>query len=135
MSALYKTFFGKIVLNHDKNISIVFKAIGLKKSIFGRKDKVGKVIRLDSIIATAIHYLPHLIEYGKFESFGEANKPNHKKVRGVKFWNFRAKLKIDGQLYNFIIPVLETENKDKFQYSIEYALIKKSLAGLKAKIN
>jgi len=128
----YQSYIGKIVTNREKNIQIKFKSIGLNKSIFGRKNKEGFVVPIDKEIATAIYFLPHLLEYSKFESFGKANKPQHEKIKGKRFWNFRGKLNIDGMLYNFIIPVLETDNS-KFQYSIEYAEIKKSIAGFRAK--
>ncbi len=137
----YNAFKNKVILNHDKKIDIVFKSIGANKSINGRKDKNGKVIPIDSIIATAISQLPYLLEYGTFRAFGKADKPVHRKVKGVRFWNFTSKLKIDGVMYSFVIPVLETENTSIFQYSIEYADVRKILAnkksavGLKAKIN
>lgn len=128
-----KNLIWKSVLNHDKNILIKFQNIGLNKSIFGRKHQKGYIISIDIYIATAIHYLPQMLEFAKFEFFGYNLKPNHKKIGGIKFWNFRSKLKIDNKLYYFSLPVLEVKGKDYLQYSIEYAQIKKSLVGLRAK--
>jgi len=124
---------GHSVTNADANIIIKFTSIGRKKSIYGRKNKNGKIIKIDNIIATAIQYLPRLLETAKFESHSYKLKPNHVKMKGLRFWNFRAKIIINNKLHNFIIPTLEIQSMDVLHYSIEYAQIKKSLVGLKAK--
>ncbi|MDR1544889.1 MAG: strawberry notch family protein, partial [Prevotellaceae bacterium] len=64
----YKKFVGTSVRNLEQNIEIEFIDDGLNKSVFGRKDKLGFPLFLNSTIATAIHYLPDLLEYAEFSS-------------------------------------------------------------------
>ncbi|MDR1544029.1 MAG: hypothetical protein LBS50_06425, partial [Prevotellaceae bacterium] len=96
------------------------------KSVFGRKDKLGFPLFLNSTIATAIHYLPDLLEYAEFSSFGNP-KATHKKFNAVRFWNFIAKIEIDNKLCMLVIPVMETKKSMKFHYSIDLANIKKHI--------
>lgn len=127
-----ENLIGLKVKNLETSIEIEFKSYGLNKSIFGRKNKAGQVVKVDNIIATAIHYLPELLRFGVFIKHSYALKQNHLKIKGKVFWNFLCKINIDNSTYYLIVPVLETTH-GKFQYSIEYAEIKKSVAGLRAK--
>lgn len=127
---------GNKVKNLDTNQEIYFTNLGLNKSIYGRKNEIGIVVNVDSVIGTSIHYLPQLLEFAKLESKSDKLKQNHKSFNGVKFWNFRSKIIVDNKIYNLIIPVLEVKKADgnfQLQYSIEYAKIKKSLAVFRAK--
>ncbi len=136
-SAALKKFFkenliGESVVNLETKIKIEFKTPGMSKTIFGRKNASQQVIQLDHILATAIHYLPELLKFGVFMNHSVRLKAIHLKMGGRLFWNFMCKINVDNKTYYLIIPVLETNNK-KFQYALEYAEIKKSVAGLRAK--
>ena len=117
---------GRQIINRDTGIEISFTSLGKGKSTYGRK--IGKQpILVNSHIATAIKNIIPLLEYAIFSGYVYRLKPIHYKQNGYRFWNFYAKLIIDGKLYLFSIPVLEKKNTMKFQYSIDYAIKKKIL--------
>ncbi len=121
---------GKKVINLDQNIEIAFIRKGKKKSTKGRHVK-GRLIPIDRVLATAINHLIELTENAKLSGSNTRLKQSHRKMGGVQWWNFYAKIFIDNKLYILTIPVLEIRkgtSEYKFQYSIDYSDIKKILA-------
>ncbi len=119
----------KKVINLDTGYLISFTKIGKTKTIRGRHKK-GKVIPIDKILATIINNIILIMEYAILSNTNNNLKPNHIKIGGVKWLNFYCKVFVDNKLYLISVPVLKINKKGKeykFQYSVDYANIKKIL--------
>lgn len=124
LKRLFAQLKGKKFTNAETNRKIEVNNISRGKILFG-----GKTI--NSKIATALSYLPHLLVYGKLVNESEP-KPHHKKFKAISVLNFESKLKIDNKTEYFVITVFKRSEND-LKYFIEASSIKKSVSLRKSK--
>lgn len=124
LKRLFAQFKGKKFTNAETNRKIEVNNVSRGKILFG-----GKTI--NSKIATALSYLPHLLVYGKLINESEP-KPHHKKFKAISVLNFESKLKIDNKTEYFVITVFKRSEND-LKYFIEASSIKKSVSLRKSK--
>jgi hypothetical protein len=115
----FASFNGKKFKNLELDEDILINRISKKKTIFGGK-------RIDSVKATAISYLPHLLIYGKVLDKGRRIKSHHKKMKATSILLLESKIKIDGKTKYYVITVFETA-RGHLKYFIEESNIKKSV--------
>lgn len=119
LKTVFDNFKNVKILNKETNKLVHINRVAKGKVLFG-----GSAI--DTKVATAIYYLPHLITFGKLVNENEP-KPHHiQKYKATKILNFQSKLNIEGKTEYFIITVIDRK-LDGLHYYIEAANIKKSV--------
>ena len=121
----------KKVVNLDTGYLISFTKQGKTKTTRGRhKNKKSKPI--DKVLATIINNIIIVMEYAILSDKNRKLKPKHIKIGGVEWLNFYTKVIVDNKRYLISVPVLQIDKgktKYKFQYSVDYANVKKILMG------
>ena len=101
----YKTRLqGTRIVNKDIGVTIYFNKKGRLKTARPLMSKEKAVV---------IYHLSELLSEAMFANFGKA-KEKHK---AVGFLNFQIKVRIDGKMKSFRVPVMITKD-GKFQYDL-----------------
>lgn len=106
----YKTNLqGKFVVNEDTGITIVFTSDGLGKAISNR--------RIGKYNAAAMKVINQMLKVAEYSNFGERKPTDKKDIIG--YLNFKAKVKIDGQIMYFRIAVkLRNDMKAYYNHTV-----------------
>ncbi len=112
--------FNKLkVVNLETNKTVEINNVAKGKILFGGSN-------IDTKVATAISFLPHLITYGKLVNISKPKEHHIKNYKATQILNFQSKLNINNKTEYFIITVIDRKI-DGLKYYIELANIKKSV--------
>ncbi len=110
----HKHLQGKTVINKHLRMPIFFGAIGKNELSFGRALYAKK--------AAIVQCLESLMEVAEYNNFGERKPTDKPSIHG--YFNFKAKVIINGKLEHVRISVLFKNNKAYYNHEIN--LIKKN---------
>ena len=99
---------GKTVVNQHLQMAIFFGAIGKSELSYGRAIYAKK--------AAVIQCLETLVEIAEYNNFGERKPTDKPSVHG--YFNFKAKVFINGKLEHVRISVLFKNNKAYYNHEI-----------------
>jgi hypothetical protein len=110
----YRTrYYGKKVINQSLGITVEFELEGARKTSHGSAAYSKK--------ACLVTVLDKLIRYAEFTNWGAPKETDPSYIIG--FLNFKAKVKIDGQLEQVHL-VIRVRNTGKFHYVMKVNKVK-----------
>jgi len=107
---------GKTVINQHLQMPIFFGSVGKNELSYGRALYAKK--------ASVVQCLETLMEMAEYNNFGERKPTDKPSVHG--YFNFKAKVYIDGKLEHVRISVLFKNNKAYYNHEINIAKNKKT---------
>ena len=101
--------FGKSVVNQDKGIRVFFGGLGRSKMAQGGAVYFKKMV--------TVKILKEIVKYAEYSNFGERKNSDPKEAVG--YFNFKAKVFIDGQLEHVRVAI-RIDTKGRFIYEFPY---------------